>query len=550
MKLTGGTGDLLRRLAAMPFLDRLELVALSGWSRGTVYEAVRRLEDAGLVAPVPHATELTPPTRRFHVTAAGLRELAREEHRPVADMLRSLPVSTAWRRLLLQRLDGVASIYRLASAVSALAWPIGLRWHRALPADATLTLPGGRTVAIVRQGRTSDRTAFARRLWRLREGPPPSGVLLLMPDGVRLRHARRLLEGFPAPAVLALEREAVNAGPDDPVWGLPSIPATLSLRTALETMTAEGALPPERPLARVSPPPGIDTAAPGRDLPDHLLPALLKPAEKRALDLVGDWPWIAPAHLQGLLGVSPARLSQIAGALEDFGLAARTSAAQRRFILTDRGLALVARRDRASVDAARRRWSPAPLDAGGDGDWRALRGRNARQLLRHLDHTTSVHGFLAALASQARAGEWEVMQLDPPHRASRYFRRDEVMRSVHPDAFGLLRRANTDWPFFLEWERRAVRPTTMAARLAPYLRYYGSHRPTDDHGACPSVLVVFRDEIAATHFLRVAEAEMRRAGVKVPLQISHERLLQQQGPLGRSWFSPAGGEPAYLAPAA
>ncbi len=550
MKRTGGAGDLLRRLAAMPFLDRLELVALSGWSRGTVYEAVRRLEDAGLVAPVPHATELTPPTRRFHVTAAGLGELAREEDRPVVDLLRALPVSTAWRRLLLQRLDAVASVYRLASAVSALAWPIGVRWHRALPADATLTLPGDRTIAIVRQGRTSNRTAFAKRLWRLREEPLPSGVLLLMPDGVRLRHARRLLEGFPAPAGLALEREAVNAGPDDPVWGLPSIATTLSLRTALERMTAEGALPPERPLARVSLPPGIDTAAPGRDLPDHLLPALLKPAEKRALDLVGDWPWIAPVHLQGLLDVSPARLSQLAGALEGFGLAARTSAAQRRFILTDRGLALVARRDRASVDAARRRWSPTPLDAGGDGDWRALRGRNARQLLRHLDHTTSVHGFLAALASQARADECEVMQLDPPHRASRYFRQDGVLRSVHPDAFGLLRQEDTEWPFFLEWERRAVRPTTMAARLAPYLRYYASRRPTDDHGSRPSVLVVFRDGIAATHFLRVAEAEMHRAGVEVPLQISHERLLQQQGPLGRSWFSPAGDEPAHIAPTA
>ena len=87
----------------------------------------------------------------------------------------------------------------------------------------------------------------------------------------------------------------------------------------------------------------------------------------------------------------------------------------------------------------------------------------------------------------------------------------------------------------------------MAARLAPYLRYYASRRPTDDHGSRPSVLVVFRDGIAATHFLRVAEAEMRRAGVEVPLQISHERLLQQQGPLGRSWFSPAGDEPAHIA---
>ncbi len=550
MRLNGGADDLLWQLAAMPFLDRLELVALSGWSRGTVYEAVHKLEDAGLVAPIPHGTELTPPTRRFHVTAAGLRELARKEALPLDGLVRSLPVSAGWRRLLLQRLDGVAAIYRLASAASALAWPIRLRWYRALPMDASLTLPGGRTVAVVRQGRSSDRTAFARRLWRLREGPQPSGVLLLMSDEVRLRHARRLLEGFPAPAMLALERQAVGAGPDDVVWRSLTGGAPLSLRAVLAGMTAKQALPAERPLARTTLPHGIATAAPGRDLPDHLLSALLKPAEKRALDLVGDWPWIEPAHLQGLLGVSRARVSQLTAALEDFGLAARVPAAERRLVLTDRGLALVARRDRASVAAAKKRWSATPLDAGSTGGWSDVSGRRSRQLLRNLDHTAAVHGFLAALASQARAGAWEVVQLDPPHRASRYFRNDGVLRAVHPDAFGALRHGTVTWPFFLEWERRAVRPTTMAARLAPYLRYYSTNRPAGDHGLPPDVLVVFQDEIAAAHFLRVAENEMKRAGVAVPLWVSHERLLQEAGPLGRSWFRPGRAGPALILPAA
>ena len=49
-----------------------------------------------------------------------------------------------------------------------------------------------------------------------------------------------------------------------------------------------------------------------------------------------------------------------------------------------------------------------------------------------------------------------------------------------------------------------MRPTTMSARLAPYLRYYSTHRPTDDHGAQPAVLVVFDDDLTQTHFLRVA----------------------------------------------
>ena len=100
-------------------------------------------------------------------------------------------------------------------------------------------------------------------------------------------------------------------------------------------------------------------------------------------------------------------------------------------------------------------------------------------------------------------------------------------------------------PFFLEWERRAVRPGTMAARLAPYLRYYSSRRPLDDHGALPTVLVVFDDDLAATHFLRVARREMERAGVEVPLWVSDKAALERLGPLGRAWLKPDGWEPGY-----
>ena len=39
MKPGGCEEELLRALAEMPFLDRLEMVAVSGWSRGAVYEA-------------------------------------------------------------------------------------------------------------------------------------------------------------------------------------------------------------------------------------------------------------------------------------------------------------------------------------------------------------------------------------------------------------------------------------------------------------------------------------------------------------------------------
>ena len=494
----------------------------------------------GLAASVPHASELTPATRRFCLTDAGLRRLARDEGTRVDGLLRTRPVSNQWRRLLMERLDTVAVVYRLASAISTLAHSLRFRWYRAMPMDAAVALPDGRVIAVVRQGAATDRTGFSKRLWRLREGTQPAASLLLMPDEARLRHARRLLAGAPSIAYLALERDAASAGAGASVWRTPSGAALLDLRTVLDHTGPRGAWPDEEPPVRASLPADLDAEA-GED---WMLPTMLKPVEKRTLDLIADWPWLTPAHLGALMGLKQSRLSEVVGRLTALDLALDTHVEGcRRLALTDRGLSALARRDRASVGAAKQRWSAAPLDAGAPVEWRNVSGRRSRQLLRNVEHTAAVHSFIAALSRQARSRSREVVQLDPPRRASRYFRYADRLRSIHPDAFGVLRRGPDTWPFFLEWERRAVRPVTMAARLAPYLRYYASHRPTDDHGARPDVLVVFHDDLAATHFLRIAREETARAGVEVPLLVSHRELVEREGPLGRAWYAPEVSEP-------
>ena len=539
-------GDLLRLLSHMPLLDRMEAVAVSGCSRGAVYRAVPRLGDAGLIASVPHGTELIPPTRRFHLTAAGLRRLAHAENaapesgagQALEGLLRDLPVSARWRRVLLERLDAVAVVYRIAAAISNTAYPVRFRWYRAMPLDVAVTLPGGGTVGIVRQGPTTDRTGFTKRLWRLTQGTQPAAALLLIPDEARLRHARRLLAGAPFIAYLALERDAAAAGAGASLWRTPSGAALLDLRTVLDHTGPRGPWPDEEPPARAYLPPDLG----GEAGEDWMLPTMLKPVEKRALDLLSDWPWLARTDLAGLLEVSRPRVSQLTAALEGFGLVVRAPVSGRRLALTDLGLAMLARRDRVAVGGARKRWSVTPTDAG---DWRNISGRRSRQLLRDIEHTAAVHDFIAALATQARDLGWEIDQFDPPIRASRYFRHFGGRRSVHPDAFGILRREGVVWPFFLEWERRAVRPVTMAERLAPYLRYYSSHRPTDDHGTQPAVLIVFDDEIVQTHFLRIAREEMARAGVEVPLLVSNRELVEREGPLGRAWLAPGVPEPAH-----
>ena len=530
--------DLLEQLAAMPLLDRVELAAVSGRSASAVYKGISSLADEHLVTRIPHASELIAPTQRFRLTASGLDRLAELSATTTPALLREHPASEEWLRLLMRRLDGVAVIYRLTAALCEEWFPIRFRWYRSAPADAAIALPDGLTLAIVRCGRTADRTAFARRVGRMRDGPAFSAALLLVPDEVRLRHARRLAASLPFTCFLALESHAATASTESRIWRAPSGASAMSLATALELVSGRGSWGREPTRQRRSRP---RSPEPDADDSHSMLSSRLKPAEKRTLALLADWPWLAPDDLTRLLGVGRRRVSALTAELQRRGLVITPRlGGRRRLALTDHALTWLAHRDRASPADARRRWRASLLDEDAPLEWRNVSGARTRQLLRHLDHTEAVHGFAARLVSQARSMDWQVAQLDPPQRASRYFRHHGRLHSIQPDAFGLLRGPDRYLPFFLEWERRAIRPKTMAARLAPYLRYFEGRRPLDDHGAVPRLLVVFEQDLLASRFMAVARDEMERNRVQIPLFVSDRERIESAGPLGAVWLSGSG----------
>ena len=541
MSLLPSHESALRVLAAMPFLDRLELAAVSGRSEGAAHNALQRLRAEGLVDRVRHAGPLTASTRRWHVTSGGLDLLARRDETTTDRLLGAHPVSAHWQRLLLERMDGVAMIYRLASGVAAAEGGFRFRWYRGAALDAALALPGGRTVGVIRQGATAERTAFSDRFRRLLDprDSVPRALLALMPDDVRLRQDRRLLARYPGPVFLAREEDVARAAAGDRVWHLTSAPAVLSLEEVLERLRSGGSFPIEPPLARRSPPRDLSVPGEPEDVPAHLLPIVLKASHKALLDRLAEWPMITTGDLRALTGLSPSSLSQVATLLEELGLTVRFRfEGHSRLGLTKRGLAYLAHRDRTSVPEAVRRWSVEPAEGGSPATWREVYGTRSRSLARTIEHTDAVHRFLGRMSRQARDQGYQVAQLDPPHRAVRRFRHRGRLRSIHPDASGVLRRGGGTFPFFLEWERRAVRPGTMAARLVPYLRYYSSKRPLDDHGEWPLVLIVFDDDLAESNFHGVARREMDRAGVDVPLWVSHAAILESVGPLGTAWRDP------------
>ncbi len=527
-------------LLEMPFLDRQELAHLMRIPNQRIYEEVAELHEMGLVDSVPHATDHLSPTHRFYITPDGLRWLARDRGVQLDNLLRAYPVSRHWQRNLLGRLDGVAAIYRVAStAAQTEETPVSLHWHRSHALDATLFLPKDRTVGILRQGATSDKTGFSKRVWRLQEGPLVGSVLVLAPDPVRLRHTLALMSRVTQLSFVALEENAVRAVPGRRIWHWDDQSSPVELGTALGYGARRALTPSDSPLADLDMPRAISLPESGLKVTDHLIPLLLKPAEKRTLDVLADWPWLTPKELTGIMGVSKARVSQLMGRLTEGGLVSSVTMGRRGHLaLSDLGLKVLARRDRTSVGGLRRQWSPGSKAGANPSSWRDMTGRRSRLLARNMEHTEAVHWFLGEFARQARSAGYRIVQFDPPHRASRHFRHRGGQRSIHPDAFGMVRRGRERSAFFLEWERRAVRPSTMADRLAPYLRYYSSNRPIHDHGVQPKVLIVFDDPLVEARFHSVARAEMARTGVDLPLWVSHTEALEKVGPLGPAWRNP------------
>lgn len=507
----------------MPFLSAAELASLTGLTESAIYKAIRRLGDAELVASVRHTPEAGPHTRRYALTAEGIRRLARNEDGTVDGVLRSCPVSSQWQRILLQRLDALAIVYSVIETISGVTAPISVRLYRSHPLDAVVTLQSGSTVGIIRRGRTSDKASFDRRLQKLLRVPLPGVVLFIAPDETQLRTMRRTLAKIRFPVFIALERDAAAAFVDDAVWRSPRDRARFDMQSIVGRHVREGSIPAEGMASRATLPGPLGAASALAATPSHLLPSALTPADKGALALIADWPGITTANLRALLGLKPPSFSQIIGRLKQADLVRTASLNGRRLVPSDRALGMLARGDRSSVAVARRRWSARDATDGVTVDWRAVPGRRLRQLLRHITHTDAVHSYLASAITAARNQGWDVVQLDPPHRAARHFRHADVQKSVHPDAFLVFGRGDETRAFFLEFERRAVRPSTMRRRLAPYLHYYSTTRPLDDHGVEPTVIIVVEDNIVAPHFRRVAHEEMDTRGALIPIAIRRFR---------------------------
>ena len=548
--------EALLLLCAAPLTTVDELSRLVRVPASTLRERLEKLAKRGLVDSVPHhLSVLGPPSQRRYfptekgVTAGGAATKGR------AHMLRAYPVSKQWFRLLAERLDAVAVLYRIAAMVADADQhqkPVRVDHYRRGPYDMLFTLSGGRSIGLIRQGpmlSTANLRYRLRSIERLPSNERPFATLVLTHADQATRRAIRstgdpsehrrtfvategeLLAGDPHGGVV-WQQCGNGLGDDPPVRVSPDVSLTNILAWAERLLEASYSF------LRDSPKPNPTTLYASRvqaSMPEpspQLASALavqLTRADKDALDLLAAWPLSTREQLAGLMGgVTQRRVNQVLRSLSQRSLVRADGPLH---MLTDEGLTYLARRDRAAVGLTLDRWSAEPLHLNSG----VYAGTAVRALASQLRHHAGVTGFAAALSTEvARSPDNDLFDLLPTPRSSIGYRYDWTTYVIHPDASFSLEYQGRSRPYLLEFERRATTPKRIPVRLKSYQRYFLSGWAERDHERRPPrVLFVFESPGSENAFLDVAD-EVKGP----PIITSNAETLAKRGVLGDAWVLP------------
>ena len=553
--LREGLEEALLLLCAAPLTTVDKLSRLGRVPASTLRERLEKLAKRGLVNSAPHHLSVLGPRPlcRYFPTEKGVIT-GGVATKGQAHMLRAYPVSKQWVRLLAERLDAVAVLYRIAAMVADADThndPVRVDHYRKGPYDMLLTLSRGRSIGLIRQGLalpSSNLRYRLRSIERLDSSERPFVTLVLTHADQATRRAIRSL-GDPSEhhrTFVGTEGELLAGDHRGVVWqqcgtGLGDDPPVLvspdaSLAGILAWM--DRLLDSSYSFLRDSPKPNPGTLYPSgvqASMPEpsqqlaSALSVLLTRADKDALDLLAAWPLCTREQLAGLMGgVTLRRVNQVLSSLSQSSLVRADGPLH---MLTDEGLTYLARRDRAAVGLTLDRWSAEPASSNPG----VYAGTALRALASQQRHHAGVTSFAAALtAEDARSPDHDLFDLLPTSRSSIGYRYDWTTYVILPDASFTLEYRGRWRPYLLEFERRATTSKRILDRLASYQRYFLSGWVERDHeGRLPRVLFVFESPGSEDAFLDVADT------VKgAPIITSNAETLAERGILGDAWVLP------------
>ena len=547
-------GETLRDLCATPLATVSELASFTREPVSSLRDRLDRLRRHGLADWRPHQlAELGErPQRRWFPTADGIAA-AGNVNGGADDLLRTAPVSRQWFRLLAERLDSVAIIYAVATRIAEAepdSGPLRVDHYRSGPYDALVTLSDGRTFGLLRQGPLLTPANLRYRLRSIErmdyDDRPHLSLVLAASD----QDARRALRALGHPTehetmFVANAGEVLAGTADAKVWQqcgngvdiatmlatslrLPDILAWLEDDLARQRKSWGRAIlrPDRRKLysARMR----ATRPRPAEQL-DAAYAVRLSRTDKQVLDLLADWPLCTAEQLAGLMGgVGRRRVNQALRRLRRRGLVQRDE--EGGSVLSDDGLTVLARRDRAAVGPVLDRWTPQQHEG-------VYIGTSLRSLASQRDHQRGIVGFAARLSAEVGtlAEEYELFDLLPTHRSQISYDAEGARQLLLPDvSFQLAHLGYFEWCLF-EYERRATTPRRLPARLRSYERYFKSRYAANDHGGLPPlVLFLFESERAEAGFLHVASY---LPGVL--LASTTTAVLEERGVLEQAWRLPA-----------
>ena len=184
--LPKGLEEALLLLCATPLATVDELTRFGRVPASTLRDRLEKLAKRCLVdSRASHLSVLgARPQRRYFPTEKGVTT-GGAATKGRAHMLRAYPVSKQWFRLLAERLDAVAVLYRVVALVADSDPhndPVRVDHYRQGPYDMLLTLSGGRSIGLLRQGPvlpTSNLRYRLRSIKRLHSSETPFVTLVL-----------------------------------------------------------------------------------------------------------------------------------------------------------------------------------------------------------------------------------------------------------------------------------------------------------------------------------------------------------------------------------
>ncbi len=446
----------------------------------------------------------------------------------------------------------MAVLYHVAAMIANAdpdAKPIRVDHHRQGPYDLLITLSGGRSLGIVRQGpmlSSANLRYRFRTLEQLRTRHRPTATLVLTHSDQATRRAFRTL-GNPIEhrsTFVATEGELLAGDAEAQVWqqcgsdNRPFLPEAINPDLSLDDVIgwlgrraghATGDRPRPDPeelypirLRALMPQPTEQV--------ENSLAVKLTRGEKQALDLLAAWPLCDTEQLRGLMGgVTRRRANQVIRSLADYGL---IRAEGKSHLLTDEGLTWLARRDRASVGQVLDRWTAEP----GLSNPQVYAGTALRSVASQPDHHAALITLAAALTAEgAKSREYGVLDLLPTSRSAVGYWYDDTSYVVHPDISFTLDLPEGYRHCFMEYERRATTPRRVRACLENHRRYFLSGYARRDHGGeLPLVLFVFETPDDEDAFMDAASYVDH-----APFASSNLETIAQHGILADTWLPPA-----------